>query len=517
MIKLTEKIGAGPLKAPWKKCIGVGRAYELLRQDLLDHLAWLQEKIGFEQCRFHALFHDDMDVMHLDKDGKPFYQWHHIDKIYDSLLEIGLKPFVELNPMPASIASGTQTMFYYHMNVTPPKDWDLWQDLIYQFTKHVTDRYGEDEVATWLFEVWNEPNLEGFWSGTKEEYFELYKRSAIAVKQVSERYKVGGPASSKAFWLKDLINYCHENKIPIDFVSTHLYAQDEYVEFPDRQGSPYAIGTFFTETVKSARQEILDSPMPDLELHWTEWNTQGASPERPVSWGQNPDVDTSYAAAHIVKHCLELDDTLDSFSYWVASDIFEEGGIPDAAFSCTYGMLSIHGIPKAAANAFVLLNKLKGNLLDITDSDAPQFTGVAASKTADRLYVLLYYFNPHEIADKDLPVWDGVLETANILGDGRFKAISASILPGKGSCWEKWQEMGCPLNISKFEEDYLWAAAQPEYRMKLMENGKYKFSLQPGQVMYLEFSPVAHSSTAADQLDADFAEWDKIMGEKSRT
>lgn len=517
MITLKRTPDATPLMKPWKRCIGMGRAYELLRADVLDHLEWLQEHIGFEACRFHALFHDDMDVMRLDADGRPYYQWHHIDKVYDNLLALGLKPFVELNPMPQCIASGGETMFFYKMNITPPSDWDLWEDLIYQFTRHVTDRYGEDEVSEWYFEVWNEPNLSGFWSGTKEQYFELYRRATIAVKRVNESYRVGGPASSKGCWIGDLIAYCDENDVPIDFISTHLYGQDEYVEYPGREGSPFEIGTFFTKTVEAARQEIDESTMPDLELHWTEWNTQMATPERGVSWGENPDVDTAYGAAHVVKHCLELDEVLDSFSYWVATDIFEEGGIPDAAFSCTYGLLTVHGIPKANANAFRFLEKLNGPRLDIDGMEvAPDYAGMAATREGDRAHLLLYYFNPHEIDTNDLPVWDCQIDLSAILPDGKSKAIEARILPGQGSCWEAWQAMGAPLNLTLQEEEYLRAASEPVYTLHPALGKTLTITVNPGQVVYIETSPVTQSISASAQLDGDFAAWDEAMGEKSR-
>ena len=517
-MKLTRDPNGQPLEMPWKKCIGMGRAYELLRTDVMEHLAWLQEQIGFEACRFHALFHDDMDVMRLDAQGKPYYQWHQIDKVYDNLLSVGLRPFVELNPMPSCLASGPQTMFFYKMNVTPPKDWDLWEDLVFQFTRHVTERYGQDEVANWHFEVWNEPNLTGFWGGTQEQYFELYRRAAKAVKRVSPHYMVGGPASSKASWITEFIDFCDKNDVPVDFVSTHLYGQDEYVEYPKREGSPFEIGAYFTQTVKEAREKILRSPKPDLELHWTEWNTMQASAQRGVTWGKNPDVDTQFAAAHVAKHCLELDKTVESFSYWTATDIFEEGGIPDAAFSCTYGMLTIHGIPKASANAFRLLDKLRGPQLAVAhDAGKPKYADLVATvDDAGLVHVLAHYYKPHEIPESQLPTWQGELDVSALLGEGEHKAIEARIVSGHGSCWEAWQAMGAPLNLTRQEEEFLRAAAMPLHRLHRGFGGSLKFSLQPGEVAYFEFSPITYGAAGAKQRDGDFALWDKLMGEKSQ-
>jgi xylan 1,4-beta-xylosidase len=180
MLEISDHSGP-PLQMPWKRGIAVGRAYDLLRTDLIEHLRLLQREIGYGYCRFHALFHDDMGVVSRGSDGQLLFRWHHIDKIYDSLLELGLRPFVELNPMPAALASGKQKMFHYAMNVTPPASYEEWGQLVESFARHCIERYGLREVRQWYFEVWNEPNLAGFWSGTQDEYWQLYEASARAL------------------------------------------------------------------------------------------------------------------------------------------------------------------------------------------------------------------------------------------------------------------------------------------------------------------------------------------------
>lgn len=362
MIKILNNNDGYPLKMPWSNCIAVGRAYELLREDLLNHLRKVQKDIGYNYCRFHAVFDDDMAVVIRKKDGGIMYQWHHIDKVYDALLDMGLRPFVELNPMPKELASGKQTMFAYKMNITPPKDYKEWYDLIHAFVNHIVDRYGIDEIRKWYFEVWNEPNLSGFWSGSKEEYFKLYDASAFAIKSIDPLLKVGGPASSKANWIEDIINHCVSNKVPIDFVSTHLYPQDEYVVYEDRVGSPHKSGEFFANTFKEVNKIVKASALPRLEIHWTEWNTQCTNTTEGITWSENIYIDNQFAASFIVKNCLELDNQCDTMCYWIASDIFGEGGIPGSVFSNTYGLMTIHGIPKAAYNAFMFLKDMKGSL-----------------------------------------------------------------------------------------------------------------------------------------------------------
>jgi len=157
MIKIdNHKLGL-PLQKPWQKIITVGRAYELLREDLLEHLRSAQADVGWEYCRFHGLFHDDMNVSVREKNGLLRFQWHHVDKVFDALLDMGLRPFIELNPMPSAMARGDRTMFFFNMNVTPPKVWDEWSALVSSLAEHCILIYGLEEVRHCFFEHPNEP------------------------------------------------------------------------------------------------------------------------------------------------------------------------------------------------------------------------------------------------------------------------------------------------------------------------------------------------------------------------
>ncbi len=165
----------GPLNTMFKECIGAGRANEGLRADWQQQLAYVKKECGFKYIRMHGLLTDDMGVYKEDKNGNPEYNYMYVDVLFDYLQSIGMKPFVELGFMPSALASGDKTIFWWKGNVTPPKDYDKWGALIRNLTQHFTERYGADEVKTWYFEVWNEPNLSpGFWTGTQEEYFKLY-------------------------------------------------------------------------------------------------------------------------------------------------------------------------------------------------------------------------------------------------------------------------------------------------------------------------------------------------------
>ena len=506
------------LSMPWRNCIAVGRANNLLRADLLEHLAYAQKELGYRYCRFHAIFDDEMNVVQRDKQtNQLIFNWHQVDKVYDALLKLGIRPFVELNPMPAVMASGTQTMFNYKMNVTPPKSYQEWELLVETFTRHLVERYGLDEVRTWYFEVWNEPNLGGFWSGTQQEYWNLYTASATAIKKVDTKLRVGGPASSKGNWIKEIITYTTKNKIPLDFVSTHLYPQDEQVQYSDRKGSPYKVGDFFSATVKEVQEWVKKSERPDLEIHWTEWNTQTAATADKITWGDNIYVDNLYAASFIARNCVELDTACKTFAYWVVSDIFDEGGIPQSPFSCTYGLLSIHGIPKASFNAFSLLRKMTGNIMEVkTQNPLPNGKGLLVTKENETIKVLLW--NQNFVEEKTLVDWVGTIELP-IEKDSSLNVVKAYIGIGAGSPWESWQLMGSPLNPSPAQLELLKQHSQPAYSFNKLKvknsTANLSFKLLPGEVQYVEITLPRPSVNTKFANPEEFKLWDKLMGEKS--
>lgn len=518
MITLQPQAGLGPLRMPWRNAIAVGRAFDLVRSDLLEHLRYLQREVGYRYCRFHGLFHDDMNVVRRRPEGGLAYQWFHVDQVFDALQGVGLRPFVELNPMPAALASGTQTMFHYKMNVTPPASWEEWGDLVESFARHVIQRYGIDEVRQWYFEVWNEPNLSGFWSGTREDYWTLYDASARALKRVDARLRVGGPASSKGSWIAEIIDHAVSKSVPIDFVSTHLYPQDEYVDYTDRQGSPYPEGAYFAAEVRRIQALVRASARPDLEIHWTEWNTMSAKCTKDVSWTGNPCVDNHFAASFIARNVIALDDACDTFCYWVASDIFEEGGLHLAPFDAVYGLVNNRGIPKASCNAFRLLRRLEGGRLAVAGAGtAPDGAGLVATSEPPRVSALLW--NHQRLEKSTQPAWADTLSMP-AAGDGVWRVIRRRILPGAGSAYETWLAMGRPAVLSRGEEDVLRANAEPlaDAQLVRVEGGRLviPFRLQPNEVQFLEALPAGVEGDVPVASAEDLSRWEASMGERSR-
>jgi xylan 1,4-beta-xylosidase len=349
-----------PFPHYWEQCVGSCHAYMGLREDWRKQLKICHDELGFQYVRFHGLLNDTMSVCTRRKsgDGKAEirYSFFNIGSIFDFLLEIGMKPFIELGFMPEILASGTDTCFHYKGNITPPADYEQWETLILRLVRFLVDRYGVDEVRTWFFEVWNEPNLRFFWAGTKEEYFKLYQHTAKAIKSIDSQLRVGGPATSVNAWIPDFIAFCQSTGTPVDFISTHHYPTDDPLwksnildmeEFFQQFGDglwKYERGILYKMTQKAKAEA------GDLPLYYTEWNTSAMLPD--------PIHDESYSAALIAKTIADNAGLVEGYSFWTFSDLFEEQGQYSQPFHGGFGLLTIHGIPKPTYRVFELLHQL---------------------------------------------------------------------------------------------------------------------------------------------------------------
>ena len=351
VIAVDANAPSHPFPHFWEKAFGSGRAALSLRDSYRRDLRAVKQITDFEYVRFHAIFHDEVGVYDEDSQGHPVYNFSYVDQIYDGLLANGVKPFVELSFMPQKLAAQNALhSFWYRPNVSPPKDWHKWDDLITAFSKHLIARYGIDEVAQWYFEVWNEPNLD-FWAGDPKQasYWDLYDHTAHAIKSVNSRLRVGGPATAQAAWVDAFIKHCVENNIPVDFVSSHVYANDRAQDvFGSDEDIPR--DKMVCRAVNKVHGQIESSSMPYLPLIWSEFN---------ASYKNEPEVtDSSYMGPWLADTIRQCDGLVSVMSYWTFSDVFEEQGVVKTPFYGGYGLIAAGGIPKPAYNAFKLLHHL---------------------------------------------------------------------------------------------------------------------------------------------------------------
>ena len=347
----------------WEQMFGSGRAILSLRDSYRQDLRDVKKITGFEYVRFHAIFHDEVGVYQEDDQGHPVYNFSYVDQIYDGLLANGVKPFVELSFMPNQLAvRPAMHSFWYKPNVSPPKDYGKWDGLISAFVTHLIGRYGLNEVASWYFEVWNEPNID-FWAGEPKQatYWELYDHTARAIKRVNSRLRVGGPATAQAAWVDVFIQHCAANKIPLDFVSTHVYGNDRPEDvFGTNETIPRE--QMVCRAVNKVHDQIKASRMPTLPLLWSEFN---------ASYKNEPEVtDSLYMGPWLADTIRQCDGLADVMSYWSFSDVFEEQGVVKTPFYGGFGLLAAGDIPKPSYLAFALLHKLGDQRIALSSDSA---------------------------------------------------------------------------------------------------------------------------------------------------
>lgn len=453
---------ASPFPHYWEECVGSCHASTALRADWREQVKKARDELGFRSVRFHGLFDDDMSVLVEDRPFGPSAAairrpcFLNVDRVYDFLLDIGMKPFVELGFMPRALASGSQECFHYRANVTPPKDYGAWAQLVGAFVEHLEARYGTAELRSWRFEVWNEPNLSFFWGGTREEYFKLYETTARAIKAVDPALTVGGPATSMNAWVPELVAFCEERRVPLDFVSTHHYPTDDPLwrgeitleqlmalgasaaEAKGEGSAPpvlkYGRGVLAEMARKTAAQA------GGRPLLYTEWSCSAMATE--------PLHDEAYQAAFVAKTLADNSGLVEAYSFWCVSDIFEEGGQRASPFHGGFGLQNVYGTPKPAYRAFELMHALGDARLPVEASGGgPAPTAeLLATRRADGSLGLIAY--NHQVPGEAVATAE--VEVL-VLGAAPRLARLSRIDGDHANPKARWIELGSPEYPSRAE------------------------------------------------------------------
>jgi xylan 1,4-beta-xylosidase len=435
-----------PLARSWEVAVGCGDAWSILRADLQEQLRLAVEQCGFRYVRAHGILCDQLQSILRNRQGEIVYNWQLVDAVYDTLLTLGLKPFVELGFMPGALASGQQTVFFYRGNVTPPADYDAWRAYIAALVSHWRERYGAEELRSWYFEVWNEANLGGFWSSTMAEYFRLYAETVRAIKEVDPELRVGGPASTRGEWLSEMLEFCRYRGAPLDFASTHVYPDDDdFGKTDPAYTAIFAQGDYLETLVERAAHTLEGveriGATGRLEAHWTEWN---------ASWRPgNPIHDTTNQAAYVVRALHRVAPLVDSFAYWTVSDIFNEFPYPRSELHGGYGMQTISGLPKPVFHAYTLLHRLGDTELPLTRGEgaldnAQGAIDAWATRSDAGAQLLLSNYTPPGLAGQTLPARqvEIVLRGAPPRSNATLYRIDAE----HANLLAAWQALGSPAN-----------------------------------------------------------------------
>ena len=465
-------------------CVGTGRLDLALHREYQDQLRAVQKLCRFTHVRGHGLFSDQMGIYqeHRDWHGNLMYKEYcftYLDRVVDAYLENGLEPFLELGFMPEKLAAGEQTIFYWKGHTTPPRDMNEWTALVKAALTHLAKRYGRERVETWPCEVWNEPNLPGFWENAdKSKYLALYKATVLAVKEVLPGMKVGGPAicggTGSQQWIADFLAFCRDEQAPVDFVTRHAYMGQN----PEHKGRYLYHAMNRPEDLVAEMKEsrdIIDS-FPEykgLPMYITEFNTS-YHPFCPIH-------DTNYNAALCAGLLAQLGDVAAGYSYWTFGDVFEEQGIPSRPFHGGFGLMANGLIPKPTLWTFAFFAGLKGEAMYRDDSALILKTPEGGWEA-----VLWNLDKEEKYFDISLPM------------KGRAAAMVERVDEKCCNPLKCWQEMGEPADLTEDQLAFLQGAAQPARETLIPQetDGVQRLSVTLGRnaVVRLRFMPAEGTS-----------------------
>lgn len=481
-----------PIDRSFDLAVGADYAGTLIRPDSLAQLDVAVRELGFRYVRFHNIFADTLGTVTI-RDGKTVYDWTKIDQLYDALLARKIRPFVELGFTPDVLKTSSQTIFYWKGNTSHPRP-DGWAALVDAFVRHLRDRYGAAEVRTWYFEVWNEPNLDGFWEkADKAAYMRLYESSARTIKAIDPTLRVGGPATAGAAWVPELLDLAATRSIPIDFVTTHAYGVDG--GFLDEKGqddnrlstNPDAV----IGDVRRVRVQIDATKYKGLPLYFTEWS---------ASYNPRDPVHDSYVSAPFILSKLRGTRGLaQGMSYWTYSDLFEEAGPPPTPFHGGFGLMNREGIRKPAWFAYKYLHALRGRDIAVVDGQT------MATTEKGRTSVLLWNWQQPEQALSNRPFFtrqlpataspDAALNLTQ-LAPGRYRLAVRRTGYKANDAQSRYLEMGSPASLTPAQIAELQALTvdRPEIErvVTIGRDGRYalRLPMRSNDVVLATIEPV---------------------------
>ena len=467
--------GGTVLTHRWRDMIGVTRASAILTNDIQEMLRRVQSEIGYSYIKFNGIFSDDMRVYHTDGNGKPVFSFAYVDKVFDFLLSVHLKPMIQLGFMPEALSKQKKLIFGY--SVGEPSSLDSWCAMTEALIRHLQKRYGEAEIRSWRFTLWHQPdtpeNMYGF--SRVETFYRFWKATYASVKKCDPKIAFLAPPTFYILqegyenWYLPFLRWCRESDCLPDGLCFHYY--DTAFTDGERGNGPFGFARpmslkenadglkrFAAKVIHERHAVRCDS----LPIYVTEWNNTPSQ--------QDLLNDTCFKACYIAKCIAENYDKLDSLSYWSLTDWMGEASQPEQLFFGGLGLFTGNGIPKASYYAFTLLRSLGDTLIGKGD-------GWLAAKRDDEITVLLYNYRHFShlyalgerfdmtFTDRYTPFSPEQQLDAHLLirnlPSGDYMVTETLLNRHSGSSFDTWVSMGATEDLSGSELLTLAARSTP--------------------------------------------------------
>ncbi len=439
-----------PFRHTWEGIVNIDQFRWMVRRDVQEHLVLAQRELGAKHVRAVGMFDDEMRVFcpspgsfmgYEPKD--PRTNWQTVDYVIDSLLERGLSPMFTTSFIPSAMASGPVTVFTTKGHTSPPKDWAQWETFVRESVAHSVDRYSLEVVRQWYFEVWNEPNLPGwFWGGDRADFMRLWQTTYRAIKSVDASFRVGGPSTARAEWIDELLDFAGANDCPPDYLITHVYNNDSaageaLAPFEGAQADKNSRSPDHAARIIRELRARLNRIGYRGELHWNEWGRSFHGVDHRREQPSEP--------AFIARLLAEVSQEADAFAYWCLSDIYDQVGYGREAFFGGYGLLSLQGLRKPAYHVFELLGRLGTERLGVSGEGSDSFVNAIATTTpaAKRAHVLVYAYDHADTPGRQS------IEVAIELPRGATTGTVYRVDSTENNVLTQWRELGAPAYLSR--------------------------------------------------------------------
>jgi xylan 1,4-beta-xylosidase len=422
-----------------------------------------------------------------DKNGNPVYSWKILDQIFDAFHAAGIKPIVEIGFMPEALSSHPEPYRHefpkgsiYTGWAYPPRDYAKWSELVFQFVRHLRERYGDPEVKTWLWEVWNEPDID-YWKGTPEEFFKLYDFTADAVLRAFPEARIGGPDSTgpgnprAAEFLRQFLEHCAHQQ---NYATGKIGAPLLFVSFHPK-GSPKWLGDHVQMGI--ARQLASIERGFQIVESFPEWrqtpivlgesDPEGcaacSAQENPQNAYRNGELYASYTAETLHRiYALASSERVNFLGAVTWSFEFE-----DQPYFAGFRELASNGLDKPVLNAFRMFGMLGDERVQVTSSGALQTDDVVANgvrarpdinaiatRTDRGIQILIWNYHDDDVPAPAAPIEltiEGIMpETKRALGE-HFR-IDAT----HSNAFTAWKNMGSPQTPTAVQYEQLQDAGQ---------------------------------------------------------
>ncbi|MEI2406349.1 GH39 family glycosyl hydrolase [Niallia taxi] len=496
-----------PINHTFTNLLTFGYAPLALRSDFKSQLNQIQQEINFKYVRFHGIFADQLHVYNENPDKSLFFNFNNLDIILDTLYGAKLKPFIEIGFMPKDLATTEDTIFLWDAYISPPKQMSHWKALLEAFFKHIINRYGLNEVRTWYFEFWNEPEVPYFWKGSREEFLTLYAETFKTIKSIDSEIKVGGFSSINFNNYQSLIDdfnvLAKKENIDLDFFTFHVYnlTRKHNVQVEAKRKSLVIESVTQFKSIMLGDEHNLTKSIDSIieissGLHknfkdiWiTEWNSNSDSKDLLH--------DTCYTAAFITKNAIENFEKVKGMGYWTFTDLFEEFKQQKHLFHGGFGLMTYNGIKKAGYHAFYFLSKLGNELIEKRENM------IITKRGSDYQILIFNYSHPNylyrnfDYSQLSLTNRYTVFNDERVLSfkvnlnglHGKYRMKKQYVNRFEGSAYDVWANIGAPLDIDEEITRYLKGKAEPGIHVEnIFVDQDYAFTseLQPHEIQLIE-------------------------------